>query len=403
VTSLARPLRKLILNQSKKHAFSGHHPWILEHSLHLPASQPELGEIVELVREDGKFIGSGFYNPNSRIRVRLLTWKSDERIDDDFFRRRIDRAISLRTQFCPSANNQSMRLVFSEADQLSGLIVDKFGEHLVIQVNSLGILPFIDTIAQRLFEIYRPLSIVQMIDDKSAKSEGMEPGTTTLMGSVPQEPIELEENGLLWKIDLAHGQKTGYYLDQRDNRLAAARWTPRDARVLDVCTYLGGFALTIAKHATTSSITAIDSSERALQAALANAERNGLQDRVEFVQADFMDYLSNELDLGARFDMIVLDPPRLASSRDNMRRAMAAYHRINYLAIRMLVPGGVLVTCSCSGRVTRGDFRDMLRGVAERAGREVQLLEERGAPADHPVSLNCPESDYLKCTIARVL
>ncbi len=403
MTKLAQPRRKLILNQSKKFSFTGRHPWILDHSIHLPASQPEAGEIVELVREDGKFIGSGFYNPNSRIRVRLLTWKPEETIDDAFFRERIDRAISLRTHYSASANNQSMRLVFSEADQLSGLIVDKFGEHLVIQVNSFGLLPFIDTIAQRLFEIYRPLSIVQLIDEKSAKSEGMQPGMTTLMGSVPEEPIELEENGLLWKVDLAHGQKTGYYLDQRDNRFAAARWTPRNARVLDVCTYLGGFALTIAKHATTSTIVAVDSSERALQSALANAERNGLQDRVDFVQADFMDYLSNELDLGTRFDMIVLDPPRLASSRDNMRRALAAYHRINYLAMRMLEPGGILVTCSCSGRVNRNDFRDMLKGVADRTSREVQILEERGAPPDHPVSLNCPESDYLKCTIARVL
>jgi 23S rRNA (cytosine1962-C5)-methyltransferase len=403
VTQLAKPLRKLILKQTKKQGFNGYHPWILAHSLHQPASQPEPGEIVELVREDGKFIGSGFYNQNSRIRVRLLTWKSEERINEDFFRQRIDRAISLRTQFAASGNHQSMRLVFSEADELSGLIVDKFGEHLVMQVNSIGILRFVDVIAQRLFEIYRPLSIVQMIDEKSAKSEGMEPGVTALIGSLPEEAIELDENGLVWKVDLSRGQKTGYYLDQRENRLAAARWTPRNARVLDVCTYLGGFALTIAKHAQTASITAVDSSERALQAALANAERNGLRDRVEFVQADFLDYLSNELDLGARFDMIVLDPPRLATSRDNMRRAMAAYHRLNYLAIRMLEPGGVLVTCSCSGRVTREDFRDMLRGVADRAGREVQILEERGAPADHPVSLNCPESDYLKCVITRVL
>ena len=403
MTQTTQPLRKLILKQTKKQTFTGRHPWILDHSIHMPASQPEPGEIVELVREDGKFIGAGFYNPHSRIRVRLLTWHQGEHIDGDFFRRRIDRALALRTQSGTSWNNQSMRLVFSEADQLSGLIVDKFGEHLVMQVNSFGMLPFIDSIAERLFEVYRPLSIVQMIDEKSAKSEGMEPGTKTLVGSIPDEPIELEENGLIWKVDLSKGQKTGYYLDQRLNRLAAAQWTPRNARVLDVCTYLGGFALTIAKHATTNSVVAIDSSERALQAAFANAERNQLQDRVDFVQADFMDYLSNEVDLGTRFDMIVLDPPRLATSRENMRRALAAYHRINYLAIRMLEPGGILVTCSCSGRVTRDEFRHMLKGVADRAGREVQVLEERGAPADHPVSLNCPESDYLKCTIARVL
>jgi 23S rRNA (cytosine1962-C5)-methyltransferase len=396
-------IRQIVLKQNKKSRFDGHHPWILDHSIVEPKPSPDAVEVVELIREDGKYIGTGFYNPSSRIRVRLLTWNRDDQIDESFFLKRIDRAISLRTRMGASDHQQSMRLVFSEADQISGLIVDKFGEHLVIQVNAAGLLPYIDSIAARLFEIYRPLSIVMQVEERTAKSEGIAPLQRDLIGSQPNEPIEIVENGLTWSVDLRGGQKTGYYLDQRDNRLAAARWTPRLGRVLDVCTYVGGFALTIAKHAEPSSITAIDSSEKALQAAFSNAQRNSLEDRVDFVQADFLDYLSNELDLGTRFDQIVLDPPRLASTRDNLQRAMAAYHRVNYLALRMINSGGILVTCSCSGRVSRTDFRDMLRGVASRAHREVQILEERGAPADHPTSLSCPETDYLKCIIARVL
>lgn len=396
------PARQVILKQTKKRSFNGRHPWILDHSIHTPISEPRLGEIVELVRDDGKFIGRGLYNPNSRIRLRLYTWDESEVIDSDFFKRRVDRAVEHRSRMVAKSGS-SLRLLFSEADGISGLVADKFGEHIVLQVTSGAILPFVEGISERLYELYRPLSISLQIDGKTAKSEGIEAESKFLVGAMPEEPIEIVENDLKWLVDLQAGQKTGYYLDQRENRAAATRWIPEGANVLDVCTYVGGFALNVAKHCQVSSITAIDSSEKALAAAAAHAKLNGLEDRIEWVQADFFEYLSNQLDSGAKYDAIILDPPRLASSRDHLDRAMAAYHRLNFLAIRMLNPGGTLVTCSCSGRVSRGDFMDMLSGASQRARRELQVLEERGAAPDHPHLLSCPETDYLKCVVARVL
>ncbi len=398
----APPRRHVILKQNKKRSFDGRHPWILQHSIHQPGSEPELGDVVDLIREEGKFVGRGLYNPNSRIRLRLYTWREEEQIDSAFFRGKLDQAVAHRARMIEHSGS-SLRLVFSEADQLSGLIVDKFGEHLVIQVTSAALLPFVEGLSDRLYELYRPRSITLQLDSKTAKSEGVEPVSRVLLGAAPEEPIEIVENDLKWLIDLSAGQKTGYYLDQRENRLAVTRWIPEGGRVLDVCTYAGGFALHVAKYAKAGSITAIDSSERALQAALENAKLNGLEDRVDWVQGDFFTFLSDQVDAKEQYDTIILDPPRLASSRDHLDKAMAAYHRLNYLSLRLLRPGGTLVTCSCSGRVSRYDFLEMLRGVSQRAKREIQILESRGAAADHPFSISCPESDYLKCVIARVL
>jgi 23S rRNA (cytosine1962-C5)-methyltransferase len=298
---------------------------------------------------------------------------------------------------------QALRLVFSEADQLSGLIVDRFGDHLVVQVTAAALNPFLSDIVAHLVERLQPASLVTHVDAKTAKSEGMEPHSQCWVGEVPSEPVWLEENGMWWGADLREGQKTGYYLDQCENRWAAARWTPPGARVLDVCTYAGGFALTIANRDPTAQVTAIDSSPRALALAQANAEKNGLDQRVKWEQEDFFHALSARVDAQEVYDMVVLDPPRIAGSRDQLARALSAYHRLNYLAVRLLRPGGILVTCSCSGRVQRVDFLEMLRGVSGRIRREIQVLENRGASPDHPVSIHCPETDYLKCIVARVL
>jgi 23S rRNA (cytosine1962-C5)-methyltransferase len=368
-----------------------------------PGSTPHVGEQVDLVTEEGKWIGRGLYNPNSRIRVRMYTWHANEYVDDALIEARLDRAIQLRSVLSNGDPRSALRIVFSEADQLSGLVVDRYGEHLVIQLTAAALLQFQDKIVERLFHHFRPLSIMLQIDERTAKSEGIEPFDGFLIGHAPQEAVTIEENNLQWTIDLVGGQKTGYYLDQRENRMAAARWTKPGARVLDICCYVGGFALTICKHSNPGSVIAVDSSAKALDIAREHARLNQLDGRVEWEQADFFDALSNKLDAGERFDTIVLDPPRLAGSREHIQRALSAYHRLNYLAVRMLNPGGTLVTCSCSGRVSREDFRDMLRGVSTRAHREIQVIEERGASPDHPSCLSCPETDYLKCIIARVM
>lgn len=402
-TTLVSPLRQIILNTDNKRGFSGRHPWILFSSILEPASTPQVGEQVDLVNSENKWIGRGLYNPNSRIRVRLYTWDESEQINKELISNRLDRAIQLRSRLANGSHQQALRIVFSEADQLSGLVVDKYAEHLVIQVNAAALYPFLDTIVERLFHHYRPLSISLQVDERTGKSEGMNAEQRFLIGSAPLEPVIIEENGLLWSVDIVGGQKTGYYLDQRENRLAAARWTQPNARVLDICTYVGGFALNIAKHCNTSEIIAVDSSDKALQSAQQHAVLNHLEGRIIWEQADFFESLSSKLDAGEKFDTIVLDPPRLAGSREHLQRALSAYHRLNFLAVRMLNPGGTLVTCSCSGRVSRDDFRDMLRGVGTRTRREIQVLEERGAAPDHPSCMSCPETDYLKCIIARIL
>lgn len=396
-------LRQIILKKTNKRHFSGRHPWILAGSLLEPGSTPRVGEQVDLVDEDGKWIGRGLYNPESRIRIRLYTWDANEWVDESLIISRLDRAIQLRSALSSGDHRSAMRVVFSEADQLSGLVVDRYGEHIVVQVTAAALLPFLDKIVERLFHHYRPLSISLQIDERTAKSEGIEPVDKFLIGHPPENTVTIDENGLQWIVDIVGGQKTGYYLDQRENRMAAARWTRPGARVLDICCYVGGFALTLCKHSSPGQVIAVDSSAKALDAARAHAKLNGLEDRVEWEQADFFDALSSKLDRGEKFDTIILDPPRLAGSREHLQRALAAYHRLNYLAMRMLNPGGILVTCSCSGRVSRSDFRDMLRGVATRTRREVQIIEDRGAAPDHPSCMSCPETDYLKCIIARVL
>lgn len=386
-----------------KRSFSGDHPWILANSVRDPGPELQCGDVVDLVSSEGKWIARGLYNPKSRIRVRIYTRSMEQSLDASLIIQRIDRAIHLRSRMANGSAQQAMRIIFSEADQLSGLVVDKYADHLVIQLTAAVLLPFLDVIVDRLFHHYRPLSILLEVDERSASSEGMEPQHRFLIGHAPEEGVLIEENGLRWKVDLIAGQKTGYYLDQRENRLAAARWAVPNGRVLDVCCYVGGFSLTIAKLCNMSQIIGIDSSQKALEQARQHATINGLHDRVEWEQSDFFDCLSKRLDASQTFDTIILDPPRLAGSREHVQRALNAYHRLNYLAVRMLNPGGTLVTCSCSGRVSRVEFRDMLRGVSTRTRREIQVLEERAAAPDHPSCLSCPETDYLKCIIARIL
>lgn len=397
-------IRAVRLKPGKGRESLGRHPWILEASLVESVSPPRLGEQVDVLGADGRWIGRGLYHPESRIRVRMYVWSQDQWIDAERFAVRIGQAIELRRQYLAGSGQvDGLRWINSEGDFLSGLVVDGFAGHLVVQVNARVLMPYLDGILGQLVEHIKPLSISLSIDEKTARSEGLEVQERLVYGQLPEGTLSLRENGLTWRVDLVGGQKTGYYLDQRENRLAASRWVPAGARVLDVCTYAGGFALTLAKLGDGASVVGVDSSTRALDLGRQNAAANGILGGVEWEQADFFEALSARVDRQELFDMVVLDPPKLAGARDKVPRALAAYHRLNYLAIRCLRPGGVLVSCSCSGRVSRSDFVDVLLGAARRAGRDLQILENRGPSADHPVNIHCPETDYLKCLIGRVL
>ena len=395
------------LRPRKALPFYGRHPWVLESAVARVEPKPDDaldGAIVDLVNDKGQFIARGFYNGKSRIRVRLATWDENEAIDEAFFRRRIADAILLREQIgyeqVAERGTSAARLVFSESDGLSGLIVDRYGEHLVLQPTSLAMAQRLEMIQAILFDLLKPRGIVLRTEKSMANLEGASLVEGHYWGSLPEGPITIAENGVQFQIDLSGGQKTGFYLDQRENRQAAAAYL-RGRRVLDLFCYTGGFSLAAAKLGGAKESLGIDGSKRAIAQARANAELNGLS-QCKFDVADGFQTLDQLVEQGAKFDAVVLDPPKFARNRSGISQALMAYHRINRAAVELLTPGGILVTCSCSGSVPREDFLLMLSGVAQKSKRDLQILECRGAAPDHPVSATCLETEYLKCVIARV-
>lgn len=392
---------QVFLNVKKARNFKGYHPWVMERSVIPPSAELEAGQIVDLLFTDGRWIGRGVYNPASRIRVRLYQWDQTQQLDAEWLQSQLARAVSMRQAHMASHGPlDSLRLVNSEGDGLSGLVIDQFGEYVVLQITALAMLNWLDTITAWVSEHLHPKGILLRMDQRTAASEGMELREETLVGEAPSGPIEIVEHDVRLRIDLLSSQKTGYYLDQRANRLRAARWVG-SGPMLDVCCYLGGFSLTAAKWAQPENITAVDSSAKALEQAAENARLNELE-KIEFVQADCFDYLEKLCAAKQKFQTIVLDPPRMASNRAQLTAALRAYYRLNLSAVNLLQPGGMLITCSCSGRVERGDFVGMLASVAKRAGRAIQIIETFAADFDHPIDANCPESEYLKCFICRV-
>jgi len=401
------------LKARKALPFYGRHPWVLASAIERveiltppgTAAEELDGQPVDLLNDKGKFIARGIYNSRGRIAVRLYTWSPEESIDEAFFRRRLESAIALRRQIgyeadgAPRAEN-ACRLVFSEADGLSGLVVDRYGDSLVVQPTSLGIARRLSTITGILQELLSPSAIVIRHDKAMAEIENFEPPETQVVGELPDGPLTIREHAIAYEVDLHGGQKTGFYLDQRENRLAAARYA-RSRRVLDMFCYTGGFALTAAAVGQAKEVLAVDGSKKAIAQAQRNAEINGLAN-VQFECGDAFKKLDALLAQGERFDLVILDPPKFARGRGGANQALMAYHRLNRTAVELLVPGGVLVTCSCTGGVSREDFLLMLSGVAQKSGRDIRILEQRGAAADHPVSATCLETDYLKCVICDI-
>jgi 23S rRNA (cytosine1962-C5)-methyltransferase len=254
-------------------------------------------------------------------------------------------------------------------------------------------------ILDHLERAIKPEGICLRVDEKTASHEGMEQADQWVRGSAPDGPVEVVQNALRWSVDLIEGQKTGTYLDQQANHAAAAKYL-RGRRVLDVCCYAGGFGLVAAAHGA-SEVLGIDGSQKALDAAAHNAERNGITN-IRFAKTDCFDFLHQAAQRGERFDAVVLDPPRFAGSRHQLDAALRAYQKLNAAALDLLPPGGVLVTNSCSGRVSRSDFLNVLADVSRRKSRHIAVLESRGAAPDHPISVSCPETDYLKCLICEV-
>ena len=320
-------------------------------------------------------------------------------IGEELWRERIDAAIDRRRLSGVAGSDEAERLVFSESDLMSGLIVDRYADCLGVQFTSGALLNWKDPILDHLKSRLGTRAIKVRVDQKTAKHEGIEAINEWHQGLELDAPVMYQQNGRQLAVDLGSGQKTGGYLDQRKNHNAVAGYLS-GRRVLDVCCYTGGFGLVAAK-AGAASVVGVDSSEPALVAARNAADRNGI-DSIEFKEGDCFDVLKEMGQRGDQYDAVVLDPPRFAGSRHQIDSALRAYTRLNASAIELLPPGGILATCSCSGRISRSDFLNMLMDVGRRRRRDLIVLENRGPAPDHPVAISCPESDYLKCVILQV-
>ncbi len=390
---------QLRLKPKRQFPFLARHPWVHAHALSEDGRELTCGQIVDLVDHDGNWVARGVINPGSRLRVRLYGFDSSVQIDADLWRQRIDAAIRRRRLSGEPEADGAERLLFSESDLLSGLIVDRYADCLSIQFTAAGLLRWKDPILQHLKSATGAKHIMVRVDVNTAKHEGIEPIEGWYQDNAPAAAIQYTVNELKLTVDLHGGQKTGGYLDQRHNHAAAAKYF-QGKRVLDVCCYAGGFGLVAAKRGA-ASVTGVDSSQPALDAAAANAAANNIVS-MDYIREDCFDALNRLVESGEKYDAVVLDPPRFAGSRHQIDSAMRAYRRLNSLAVDLLPPGGILVTCSCSGRVSRADFLNMLLDVGRRRRRDLIVLESLGPASDHPVAVSCPESNYLKCIIAQV-
>jgi 23S rRNA (cytosine1962-C5)-methyltransferase len=440
-------LARVVLRPRKALPFYGRHPWVLDSAIARledlggePIADVERldGAVVDLLSDRGKFIARGLWNSRSQIRVRLYTFSVGEALDEAFWRQMLAAALRRRQQLGyvaathpatdaeaeptrrtaaaaelpahdgppavpaqrTSLTEQAARLVFSEGDGLSGLVVDQYGDYLVMQVSSAAIARRTPLLVSLLAEMCRPRGIVVRADRAALSLEGLASLPLDGWGELPAEPVLIREHGVQYGVDLRRGQKTGFYLDQRENRRAAAAYLG-GRRVLDMFCYTGGFSLAAVRLGGARQVLGIDGSRQAIALARANAQLNGVS-QAQFEVADAFATLAELNHRGERFGGVILDPPKFAASRATVNAALRAYHRLNRLAVELLEPGGILVTCSCSGHVTREDLLHVLAGVAQRTGRLIQVLEQRGAAPDHPVSASCLETEYLKCMICRV-
>ncbi len=366
------------------------HPWIFSSDV-ADRGEAQPGDAVRVADPRGRPIGVAHYSSTSQITLRLLSSKP-EPIDQEFFRRRLSAAIRHRERVVKDSN--ACRLVFSEADLLPGLIVDRYGAYLVIQTLSQGMDRARDLIVHCLKELLSPSGILARNDAAVRKLESLPLEVVVLFGEVP-ERVAIEMNGLHLEADLLKGQKTGVYLDQRENYLAAA--SHAHGRVLDCFTSTGGFALHTARRA--ESVEAVDSSANALATAESNARANGISN-IQFRQADVFDFLSG---IDRKYGTIILDPPAFAKSRKMLDDAAKGYKEINLRALKLLEPGGILVTCSCSHHVSEAMLFEIVAEAALDAGKTLRVLERRTQAADHPILLTVPETLYLKCQILEVM
>ncbi len=371
------------------------HPWIFQKMVERPATRLPNGSVVDVIDRDGQWVGRGLYNGHSRIALRVLTADPAEAIDDAFFARRIDRAVALRRDALGlDAVGDAYRLIHSEGDGLSGLVVDRFGSTLVLEFFAAGMYRFCAVIQAALAKHYPDARFYWFAEEHVQKQESFDcrepeappPGTIT-------------ENGVRFRVAPGSRHKTGFFLDQRDNRRFLASFC-KGKRVLDLCCNTGGFAVYAKALGGAEEVVGVDIDEEVIGLAKQNANLN--QARVRFLQADLFAWLRDIRPGGQQFDVVVLDPAKQTRDREEVSFALKRYFDMNRLALGAVAPGGIFLTCSCTGLVSEDDFLESLRRAGWQAGRVVQVLRVAGAGADHPFMLYAPEGRYLKAVFCRV-
>lgn len=402
MNSPADTLPSVTLKKRRAQPFLNRHPWVFTGAIASVEGNPQPGNEVIVNADDGRFVARGLFNSNSNIRVRLYSWDQDIPLDSDFWSARIEEAVAARDELIDRKTNSAFRLINSEADGISGLIVDRYDEWLIVQLTSLALAERREHLLDLLEARCRPKGIHLRTDRGIRAAEGLELSDGLIRGEAAPRPLVIHENGLPFHADIAEGQKTGSYLDQRENRLTVSRYV-KGHRVLDLFCYSGGFGITAAKLGDAKSVMCVDSSEPALELARSNAQLNSVDDRVTFERSEVFRLLESLRDQKQQFDTVILDPPKMARHQKGVASALRGYRSLNELATSLIRPGGLLVTCSCSGHISRIDIESMLSNVAASVDRRIQILESRGHAPDHPVSPNCPENEYLQCLICRVV
>jgi 23S rRNA (cytosine1962-C5)-methyltransferase len=392
-------LHKLILKPGREKSLLRHHPWVFSGAIAQVRGDPDLGDSVRVASADGRFLAWAAFNPRSQISARVWSWREDAPPGPELLRARLARAVWARRSVLPEAD--AVRLVHAESDGVPGVICDRYGDALVLQLSSAGANRWREVIADQLVALTGASCVYERSDAEVLALEGLPIRSGVLRGKPPPEPLVVEEHGLKFNVSIAHGQKTGFYLDQRYSR-QLVRTLAGGSTVLDGFSYTGGFTVN-ALAGSAISVTAIETSAEALAIARQNVRLNALpQERCEWIEGDVFSVLRRLRDQVRQFDLVLLDPPKFAPTAAMAARAARGYKDINLLAFKLLRPGGMLLTFSCSAGISRDLFQKIVAGAALDAGVEAQILSHLSAAPDHPVALNFPEGEYLKGLLCRV-
>lgn len=391
---------QVILHPGREKSVSFYHPWIFSRAIKTVSPSVQDGDIVNVLKHDRKLLGTAYFNSKSQIALRLFSFFEEENIDQKFFEEKFQAAYARRLAFLHSKTN-AYRLVFSESDGLPGLIVDRYKDFLVIQIHTLGMDKLKNVIVKALRKVFQPKGIYERSDVDVRKKEGLKTFPTgVLYGEEPSELYEIAEHGLKFLVDIQQGQKTGFFLDQRENR-SALRTYCNEKEVLNLFSYSGGFSLS-ALQGGASKVTSVDISQSAVNLAQKNFDLNGYETKKHsFVAQDVFDYLDFCLKEGRTFDVVVVDPPAFVKSKDHLKNALQAYIRLNEKALKVLKKGGIMASSSCSSHVSRDLFQMILFKAALRAGDNLTVIETKTQPFDHPLNVRFPEGEYLKFFVCR--